>query len=678
MLARGMMLTTKFRIRSAPGFGCVVGGLLLLAGCAPSGPEALLDGERLIREGKFPEAVDKLKLAAQILPANAQAWNHLGLAHHGNRQPVEAAQAYRQALQRNPNLPPVHYNLGLLALEQNDLATAINELTTFTVLERGAPDGWFHLGTAQWRAGQIDAAEQSFQNVLRIEPGRVDAQNNLGVIQAHRRRVRESIAAFTSALQSDPDHAAAALNLAVMIHPFDKPLALQRYRNYLARHSTSAQADQVRAIVRQLERELAPAVPPVPPVPAPAIVQTAAPPTGLAQREAPPSLPARSNAVPNPVPASNTLAATTPRSVSTNPPAPVTRTPEPQLVRSEPAARDETARPAAAPMTNAAVKVTEAPRTLAAPPPIEVRVADPAPPRTVATMQPPPTPQTNRVNEPLAQVSATPPLSQTNVSNPPSLPPADSARPTPPATGRRTVGDRLNPANWFSRPPPITTPLGPLSNPPPDSGTAAHPGAAENLQLAKAPALSSLPVLPPAQPVEVRPPAPRYRYLNPARPVAGNRELALDAVSRGVTEHRRRELTRAVELYRESVRIDPALYEGHFNLGLAAAEMKNWSLSLSAYETALSIRPSAIDARLNFAEVLEAAGYLEDSKLQLERVLAERPDETRAHFTLGRLLSSDPSSHSQAARHYRRVLELEPQHSQAAALRYWLQAHTAR
>lgn len=629
-----------------------------------------MNGERLIRERKFPEAVDKLKLATQILPANAQAWNHLGLAHHGNRQPAEAAQAYRQALQRNPNLPSAHYNLGLLALEQNDLTTAINELTTFTVLERGTPDGWFHLGTAQLRAGQIDAAEQSFQNVLRLESGRVDAQNNLGVIQAHRRRVRESIAAFTSVLQSDPDHAAAALNLAVMIHPFDKPLALQRYRNYLARHSTSAEADQVRAIVRQLERELTPAAPPVAPASTPAVVQTASPPADLPQREAPPQPQARPNALSDPVLAANTPAATTPRSVSTNLPAPATKTPEPQLVRSETALRDETGKPAVAPATNTAVKVAEGPRTVAAPPPTDVRVADPAPPRTIVNEPVVPPPQTNRVAE-IAQVASVPPLSQTNT--PPIQSNAGAApQPATAAAGRRTVGDRLNPANWFSRPPPITTPLGTPPNPPSDSGAAASPAVTENIQLAKAPAL------PPAQPAEIKPPAPRYRYLNPPRPATGNRELALGAVSRGVTAHRRRELSQAVELYRESVRIDPALYEGHFNLGLAAAEMKNWPLSLSAYETALSIQPSSIDARLNFAEVLEAAGYADDAKLQLERVLAERPDETRAHFNLGRLLSSDPSSHSQAARHYRRVLELEPQHSQAPALRYWLQAQAGR
>ncbi len=635
-----------------------------------------MDGERLIRERKFPEALDKLKLATQILPAHAQAWNHLGLAHHGNRQPVEAAQAYRQALQRNPNLPSAHYNLGLLALEQNDLTTAINELTTFTVLERGAPDGWFHLGTAQLRAGQIDAAEQSFQNVLRIESGRVDAQNNLGVIQAHRRRVRESIAAFTSALQSDPDHAAAALNLAVMIHPFDKPLALQRYRNYLARHSTSAQADQVRAIVRQLERELTPAAPPVTPAPTPAVVQTASPPADLPQREAPPQPQVRSDALSSPVPASNTPAATTPRPVSTNLPAPATKTPEPQLVRSEPALRDETAKPAAAPATNIAVKVVEVPRTVA-PPTTDVRVADPAPPRTIVNEPVAPPPQTNRVAE-VAQVASAPPLSQTNTNTPPIQSNTEPAQTAATTSGRRTIGDRLNPANWFSRPPPITTPLGTPSNRPSDSGTAASPTVTENIQLAKAPTLPPPPDSLPARLAETRPPAPRYRYLNPTRPATGNRELALGAVSRGVTAHRRRELSQAVELYRESVRIDPALYEGHFNLGLAAAEMKNWPLSLSAYETALSIQPSSIDARLNFAEVLEAAGYADDSKLQLERVLAERPDETRAHFNLGRLLSSDPSSHSQAARHYRRVLELEPQHSQAAALRYWLQAQASR
>src|SRR5712692_4775069 len=70
----------------------------LVFGFRPPGPTALLQGERAIGEGNLEGAVEQLQKATRLLPKNAQAWNHLGLAYHGSRQPAEALGAYRQAL----------------------------------------------------------------------------------------------------------------------------------------------------------------------------------------------------------------------------------------------------------------------------------------------------------------------------------------------------------------------------------------------------------------------------------------------------------------------------------------------------------------------------------------------------------------------------------------------------
>src|SRR6266487_4408751 len=40
---------------------------VLLAGCTPPGPRAVLDGKRLLDEGKYPQAVEKLKIATSLL-----------------------------------------------------------------------------------------------------------------------------------------------------------------------------------------------------------------------------------------------------------------------------------------------------------------------------------------------------------------------------------------------------------------------------------------------------------------------------------------------------------------------------------------------------------------------------------------------------------------------------------
>src|SRR5690348_17087581 len=45
--------------------------LCLITGCMPAGPGALLDGKRLVEQGKYPQAIKKLTNATSLLPTNA-------------------------------------------------------------------------------------------------------------------------------------------------------------------------------------------------------------------------------------------------------------------------------------------------------------------------------------------------------------------------------------------------------------------------------------------------------------------------------------------------------------------------------------------------------------------------------------------------------------------------------
>src|SRR5262245_35010909 len=126
MLARYLMLSRKNWGAEILWFPAIFAVATLFGGCTPSGPKMLLQGERLIHEGKYAEAIDRLKIAVQLLPENAQAWNHLGIALHSAGQTKEATRAYREALRRNANLTVAHFNLGVLSLEQNDPQAAVS------------------------------------------------------------------------------------------------------------------------------------------------------------------------------------------------------------------------------------------------------------------------------------------------------------------------------------------------------------------------------------------------------------------------------------------------------------------------------------------------------------------------------------------------------------------------
>jgi tetratricopeptide (TPR) repeat protein len=246
----------------------LISGLVFIFGCTPPGPRALLKGEKLIQEGKWEQAVLTLQEATQLLPNNAQAWNHLGIAYHGNNQPELALKCYRTALSLDRNLAATRYNLGCLLLEQNDFAGASEQLTSFTFLQPSSPTGWVKLGVAHLRNRKFDLAEKSFKTALELHPNDPEILNDIGLIHLQRKRPQEAIAYFNIALDHNTNYGPALLNLGIVNqqNPNTRHQALQHYKRYLALQPKPAEFDKVQALASQLEMELNPAPVQVSPV----------------------------------------------------------------------------------------------------------------------------------------------------------------------------------------------------------------------------------------------------------------------------------------------------------------------------------------------------------------------------------------------------------------------------
>src|SRR5882724_2308802 len=233
MVPRALMLTIKNPGRKISIFPLLFA--LALSGCTPPGPRALLQGERLLDDGRYPEALQELKRAAALLNTNAVAWNYLGVAYHHVGDVTNAAQAYQQALKLNRDLVEAHFNLGCLWLEQNRLDNAKAELSAFTLRQGNSTTGWLKLGSAQLRSRELGAAEKSFHEALRCSPQNPEALNGLGLVQMQRNNPHDAAQSFNAALQQQPDYAPALLNLAIVSQSLnDRALALQKYREYLA------------------------------------------------------------------------------------------------------------------------------------------------------------------------------------------------------------------------------------------------------------------------------------------------------------------------------------------------------------------------------------------------------------------------------------------------------------
>ena len=570
-----------------------LGASILLAGCGPAGPRAVLKGERLIREQKYALAVQQLQEAIRLIPTNAQAWNHLGLALHHNNQPKDAFKAYRQALALDRRVSIVHYNMGCLLLEQNDPAGAIDPLTSYTYLQPRSSAGWLKLGTAQLRARRFDAAEVSFKRALELAPANVEAANNLGVAQAQRKRPFEALASFNQALRHDPRNGAAVLNASVVTYQqLNNPgMALQKLRQSMAVKPHS-QVAALNSFANRLDLEVNP-------------------PRALAQATAPPAPPpatARVSAT-NLPPRVGTAAA-----ASTNSPAPSNATVA--SVQPKPVAP-------LTPVTNAA-PATNKTETIAA---LVHNV-----PRKAAEVQ------VTRLSDDIVVTPArdVPPAFEVMPSRP------GLADPEPKAVAeKRNLIARLNPFSAKSN----------------SSAANAVPVRRHNPAAAVPPAVPAFP---------------RYGFINPRPPVAGNRAEANRALAEGLKAHQLGRVTQASTLYERAVQLDPAFFEGQHNLGLALLDTGNTRRALAAFENALALRPDSADARYNFALALKQANHALDAAEQLERILRSNPEDTRAHLALGNLYAQKLNQPDKAREHYSRVLQKNPQHPQAAEIRMWL------
>ncbi|MBU6409693.1 MAG: tetratricopeptide repeat protein [Verrucomicrobia bacterium] len=230
---------------------------IVISGCGPPGPRALLKGRKFIQRGDYGRAAAELKAATRLLSTNGVAWNDYGVALQHTRQFDEAAQAYQNALKFDRDLVEAHYNLGCLWMEMGKLGDAKTELTAYIIRRGNEAQGWLELGDAQLRADQLLDAEKSFSTVLYLNSKNPAALNGMGLARLARDRPQDAEQFFAAAVQDDPAYGPAILNLAVVNQEYlrNNDVALENYRAYLALTPRPGDWDAVNALATALEQK---------------------------------------------------------------------------------------------------------------------------------------------------------------------------------------------------------------------------------------------------------------------------------------------------------------------------------------------------------------------------------------------------------------------------------------
>lgn len=618
------------QINSARGVFVVLVLALLLSGCTPAGPRALLKGKKCLDHGDVSGAVTEFSRATTLLATNANAWNYLAVALHRAGQAEEAANAYQTALRLNHDLAEAHYNLGVLWLEQNrpDLARA--ELTAYTLRRPNDGNGWLKLGFALLKENDLPMAERSFSTVLSLKTDDAEAYNGLGLARLQAGKFRDAEQFFAAAVQARPNFGPALENLATVNLQYlhDTKAALADYDAYLGIIPRPANYYEVKSLVAGLTQTEAPASPAAPAVP----VRTSPPPAELSSK--------------------TTVFAT-------SRPAPIERREPQETQASHPA---EFATHVSHPYPTATL-------TTPAEHPIRTEIVHVRPgPEIIVSAKT----NANRPGRPTPQAIANPTVNNPAPGEPLEVLTPEEAEPRPGFWHRLFQGDK--PSDGTS-----TAKRYHDINPPEESTPAAPPAVTPLPQTVSGSGDELATTKPEAKPVETKPQPvifPRYAYTAPTRPAPGNRASAEGGFTKARLAEQDENWVEAEQWYQMAANTDPAWFEAQYNAGVIAHRLRNYSTALPRYELALAIQPDSVDARYNFALALKAAGYPLDAANELKKILAGNPDEVRAHLALANLYAQALHDAAQARQHYLRVLALQPENPQAADIRFWLSANS--
>jgi len=159
--------------------------------------DASLDGVKtLFEQKKFSEALDMADALLAKDPDNADlhAWkgHAMGSLAQGNpanmmKYGMGAMQEYETALQLDPKNADGHFGRGMVRLMAppgfgGDLDGAIEDFEA-AVLRKPFAEGYFRLGTALQKKGDIQKAKDAYKKALELEPGHSEAAKALAEIQ---------------------------------------------------------------------------------------------------------------------------------------------------------------------------------------------------------------------------------------------------------------------------------------------------------------------------------------------------------------------------------------------------------------------------------------------------------------------------------------------------------------
>lgn len=155
--------------------------------------------------GKYEEALDSFLRAVQSNPDDADAVFDAGLVYERLGKHIEAAVAFRRALELRPTYPKARRHLCASLVSAESFWEAVEACGRAIRVERQDAALYYQYGRAFAGAGLFDQAVEAFKLSARLRPGDAEVHLRLGLAYYRLGEFRDALDSLERAAQLAPD-----------------------------------------------------------------------------------------------------------------------------------------------------------------------------------------------------------------------------------------------------------------------------------------------------------------------------------------------------------------------------------------------------------------------------------------------------------------------------------------
>jgi tetratricopeptide (TPR) repeat protein len=153
----------------------------------------------LVDEGRSQDAITLLSKAAGD-SSSPDIYDLLGDAYSQEKDYAKAEDAYRKAVDEDPDDPDHRHGLAQALLAQNKFAEALDQYTKLSELEPGTAENFLRMAQLDRRLGKFDQAEASLQRAKQLSPGSLEVLYNEALLYEDQGRYDDAVKVLTDAI----------------------------------------------------------------------------------------------------------------------------------------------------------------------------------------------------------------------------------------------------------------------------------------------------------------------------------------------------------------------------------------------------------------------------------------------------------------------------------------------